>query len=104
MKVKITYTTDFEQVPADCRRLLKDKIDDVFAFREELSPIYKILNTQPFQPFVAIQQIDKLRSILSDYDQALNDVQSILVGWAQHKLQNKPDDDIVSVPVREAEQ
>lgn len=88
MKVKISYTTDFEEVPKECWRLLNKKINDGYKSAEQLAIVDKSLSTQPFDPFDTIDQIHKLRLILADYDQCLADIDAILTGFSNVRLQN----------------
>ncbi len=88
MNVKISYTTKFEDVPYDCWRLLDYKIHDALEFLEPLNQLHKMLaKSEETNSLDALDKIHKLRLILSDYDQCLDDIQTILNGWTKIRLQ-----------------
>jgi hypothetical protein len=107
MKVKITYTTELENVPQECLRLLNYKINDGFKLAELLKQINNILlsyesNNQTLDSFGALDRINKIRSILADYDACLNDVSNILSGWSEYQLQNLSNSDNVDKQQQES--
>jgi hypothetical protein len=95
MKVKITYTTDFEEVPNECWRLLNNKIQDGYAIKNQLTPVYDGLNAEHFDPLYTLNQIHRLRLILADYDQCLADIDTILTGFSNVRLQNHQQQNIM---------
>jgi hypothetical protein len=96
MKVKITYTTEFDKVPEECWRLLDNNVHNGYAVCEQLKLVYDSLNAEPFDSFYALEQIHKLRLILTDYDQCLSDIDTILTGWSNYQLREKTEHAIVS--------
>lgn len=89
MKVKITYTTNFNDVPYECWRLLDHKIHDGFKANEQLSLLYKLLDTNE-DINLTLETIEQLRLILADYDQTLSEIYNILCGWKEIHLQDAP--------------
>lgn len=87
MKVKITYTTEFDKVPEECWRLLDNNVHNGYAVCEQLKLVYDSLNAEPFDSFYALEQIHKLRLVLADYDQCLADIDTILTGFGNVRLQ-----------------
>jgi hypothetical protein len=94
MNVKITYTTDFDDVPYECWRLLDHKVSDGFEFKEQLLQLYKDLD-QDVHPINTFEKIHQLRLTLSKYDKCLEDINNILGGWTQMRLQKSQQDVIV---------
>ena len=94
MNVKVSYTTDLDDVPYECWRLLDHKVHDGFEFKEQLIELYKDLddNVHPIDTF---DKIHNIRMILSKYDKCLDDINNILMGWTQVRLQQTHNDDIV---------
>jgi precorrin isomerase len=95
MKVKISYTTDFEEVPKECWRLLDKKISDGYKSADQLAIVDKALSTEPFDSFDTLNQIHKLRLILANYDQCLADIDTILTGFSNVRLQNHQQQNIM---------
>jgi hypothetical protein len=91
MKVKFTYTTDFDKVPYDCWRLLDDKIHDGCELKDQLLYLYQLLDENK-EPNLTLREIEKSRLILASYDQTLSDIYNILQGWTEIYLhdQNVP--------------
>jgi hypothetical protein len=94
MNVKISYTTEFDNIPYECWRMLDYKVHDGFEFKDKLIELYKDLddNVSPIDTF---DRIHNLRTILSRYDKCLEDINNILLGWTQMKLQQTQKNDIV---------
>ena len=94
MKVKVSYTTNLETIPYECWRLLDYKIHDAFQFKEPLLKLNNDLlqfdNQEPTSIEVqeALENIHKMRSVLSDYDQCLSDINKILSDWHEFRLHN----------------
>ena len=95
MKVKISYTTDFEEVPKECLHLLRRKINDGYTSINQLTIVDQVLSADPFDPFDALDQIHKLRLILANYDQCLADIDTILTGFSNVRLQNHQQQNIM---------
>jgi len=95
MKVKISYTTNMEDIPYECNRLLNDKVNDALSFNEYYNKIKKNLSDSNVDPILILEQIHQLRLVLSSYDTTLNDIYAILSSWSQHRLQNFEQRDIV---------
>jgi len=91
MKVKISYTTDFDDVPNECRNLIKNKIGNAHEVTNYITEILNHIDTT--DAIKAVEQIHQLRLVLSTYDQCLSDVTTILNGWLNVKLQNNQERD-----------
>jgi hypothetical protein len=91
MKVKISYTTELDNVPYECHRLLSYKFDEVTEIDDSLESIYKDLKVEN-GALLSLDKIHKLRLLLADYDETLADVQTILQGWANIRLQSHQKD------------
>lgn len=105
MNVKITYTTKFEDVPYDCWRLLDYKIHDALEFLEPLSELQKMLaKSEQTNSLDVLDKIHKLRLVLSDYDQCLDDIQVILNGWTKFRLQQNEQHAILQESEQEEQQ
>jgi hypothetical protein len=101
MKVKISYTTELDNVPYECHRLLSYKFDEVTGIDDSLESIYKDLKVED-GALLSLDKIHKLRLLLADYDETLADVQTILQGWANIRLQSHQKD--VTLNTEEKEQ
>lgn len=100
MRVKVSYTTDLDQVPYECWRLLDHKIHDGFEFKENLIELYNHLDDN-IHPIDTFNKIHNLRMILSNYDRCLEDINNILVGWTQMRLQQNQQRDTVDTQTTE---
>jgi hypothetical protein len=87
MKVKITYTTDFDDVPSECRNLIINKIGNSHEITNYVTEIVNHIIAEDVMK--ATEQIHKLRLALSTYDQCLDDVNTILNGWLNVRLQKQ---------------
>lgn len=94
MKVKISYTTEYNDVPEECFRIIDSKIHDGFKFRDCLKDIVSELldQTDSFDVVCTLQKIHKLRIILSEYDETMQDIQTILNGWSEIQLRAQKND------------
>ena len=103
MKVKISYTTDFDDVPEECRNLILNKIGDPHEVTNYVTEIVKYIHSK--DAIKALDSIHELRLILSAYDQCLNDVNTILNGWLNVKLQNNQErDNVYEQPPQQEQQ
>jgi len=102
MKVKISYTTNFDDVPNECRNLIKNKIGNAHEVTNYITEILNHIDTT--DAIKAVDQIHQLRLVLSTYDQCLSDVTTILNGWLNVKLQNNQERDNVYEQQPEQEQ
>jgi len=92
MRVKVSYTTDLDQVPYECWRLLDYKVHNGFEFTEKLKNLYQSLDNNA-DPVSILNDIHEMRMILSSYDQCLADIDTILTGFANVRLQNHTERD-----------
>ena len=95
MKVKVSYTTNIEEVPYECWRLLDYKIHNGVSFTENLKNLYQSLDDTNTDPAKILKDIHQIRLVLSDYDQCLSDIDAILTGLANIRLQSDNKHDIV---------
>ena len=90
MKVKISYTTELENIPYECWRLMDYKIHNGFEFFEPLQQVESLLashqNEDNLDVSSILEKIHKMRIVLSKYDQCLSDVNTILSDWAEYQL------------------
>lgn len=92
MRVKVSYTTDLDQVPYECWRLLDHKVHNGFEFTERLKNLHQNLDNNA-DPVSILNDIHEMRMILSNYDQCLADIDTILTGFANVRLQNHTERD-----------
>jgi len=71
--------------------LLSYKFDEVTEIDDSLESIYKDLKVEN-GALLSLDKIHKLRLLLADYDETLADVQTILQGWANIRLQSHQKD------------
>ena len=95
MKVKVSYTTNIEEVPYECWRLLDYKIHNGVSFTENLKNLYQSLDDTNTDPAKILKDIHQIRLVLSDYDQCLSDIDAILTGLVNIRLQPDNKHDIV---------
>lgn len=91
MKVKISYTTELDNVPYECHKLLSYRFNGATKLNDSLESIYKDLKVED-GALLSLDKIHKLRLLLADYDETLADVQTILQGWANIRLQSQQKD------------
>ena len=86
MKVSISYTVDFEDVPEEIMKMVHKARDEYenLMFSDVLSPL------EGENYGVAIDQIHEFRTKLADVDLCLNDVVAILNGYMKAKYSEAP--------------
>lgn len=102
MKVKISYTTELDSVPYECRKLLSYRFNEVTKLNDSLESIYKDLKVED-GALLSLDKVHKLRLLLADYDETLADVQTILQGWANIRLQSHQKDVTLNTEETKAE-
>ena len=83
MKIKITKTVDDNQVPAEIRRMIdQQKNILMYTMPDQMSAIIRAsLSTDGAEFFSAIDLLEAFRKELASFDERLNEVQNVLVGY-----------------------
>ena len=83
MKVKITKTIDMHQIPSEARKMLdQTKNNLVHGLPDKMNNVcMHALSSQGETFFKAIELIDSFRQELASFDESLQEVQNILVGY-----------------------
>jgi len=79
MRVKLSYTVDFDDVPNEIRRILDLRIN--IAYAKILDSIHKAIEDKNY--IVAIEKIESMRQKLNSVDLVLSDCTSILSGYTK---------------------
>ncbi len=79
MRVKLSYTTDFDDVPNEVRRILDLKTN--ISYVTILDSVHKAIEDKNYT--LAIEKIEFMRQRLNSVDIVLNDCQSILTGYTK---------------------
>ena len=92
MNVRISHTTDLEQVPAQVVELLKKPDEKIIKNSRKLDLISDLLQESKgrYAP-TALDMIDELRKELAIIDQELMECQSILEGYVQVQTAPPPE-------------
>jgi chromosome segregation ATPase len=85
MRVRISYSVDLEDVPAECARMLHDSIEHIEEVREEISDLVRQLDDDKAQLWIVKDRIDSCRQKLAKLDVALADNEMILEGYFNAK-------------------
>tara|TARA_A100001515_G_scaffold70740_1_gene56255 strand:+ start:265 stop:675 length:411 start_codon:yes stop_codon:yes gene_type:complete len=83
MKIKITKTVDDNQVPAEVRRMLdQNKNVLMYTLPDKMSAMVRAsLSTEGMEFFSTIELLDSFRQDLASFDENLNELQNVLVGY-----------------------
>jgi hypothetical protein len=83
MKVKVSKTIDINQVPGEARRMLdRAKNDLMYGLPEQMSLLVRAsLSSEGAEFFSTIDLIDMFRRNLATFDENLQEVQTVLVGY-----------------------
>ena len=85
MRVRISYTVDLDDVPAECARMLHDSIEHIENVREEISELVRQLDDDKSQLWLAKDKINRCRENLAKLDAILVDNEMILEGYFSAK-------------------
>ena len=85
MRVRISYSVDLEDVPAECARMLHDSIKHVEEVQEEISSLVNQLNGAKAEAWIIKDRIDRCRKQLAKLDFILADNDMILEGYFSAK-------------------
>ena len=81
MRVRISYTVDLDDVPAECARMLHDSMEHIEEVREEISELIKQLDDNKAQDWLVKDKINRCREKLAKLDAILSDNDMILTGY-----------------------
>ena len=83
MKIKITKTIDDNQVPAEVRRMLdQNKNMLLYTLPDKMSAMVRTsLSTDGAEFFSTIELLDSFRQDLASFDENLNELHNVLVGY-----------------------
>ena len=97
MKVKIAYTVDLEDIPAECMKIIADK-------RQELADALSLLmDVREDNIASSLETIKRCRDHLLNVDMCLTDCTSILAGYIQASY-GASDEDITAAIREKTEQ
>jgi len=85
MKVKISKTINLSQLPNEIRSMLQQiKNNLIYGLPEEMNKIVvNSLSSRGEEFFQTVETIDSFRQELAGFDESLQEVQNILVGYKQ---------------------
>ena len=92
-KVKITKTVDDSQLPGEIRRMIdQSKNTLLYGLPERMGElVFHSLSSNGNEFFQSIDAIDSLRKDLADFDESLQEVQNILVGYRDILMPTPPE-------------
>ena len=85
MRVRISYTVDLDDVPAECARMLHDSMEHIAEVEEEINSLIKQLDDDKAQAWLVKDKITRCREKLSKLDAVLADNDLILEGYFSAK-------------------
>ena len=93
MKVKVSKTIDMNQIPIEARRMIDQaKNNLVYGLPESMNTVvFNILSSKGEQFFMTIEAIDDFRKELASFDETLQEVQNILVGYKDALMPPTPE-------------
>ena len=94
MRVRISYSVDLDDVPAECARMLHDSIEQIEEVREEIGNLVKQLDDDTAQGWLARDNIDRCRRKLAKLDAVLEDNDMILQGYFETKESHEEKSDV----------
>jgi len=92
MRVRISYSVDFKDVPLECARMLHDSLKLVEEVKEEISTLVNQLDDGKAQTWLVKSSIDRCRKKLAKIDSVLVDNDAILEGY--HKTKEPEVEDV----------
>ena len=81
MRVRISYSVDLDDVPAECARMLHDSIEHIEELREDIDGLIKQLDDNKAQVWLVKDKINRCREKLAKLDSVLADNDMILQGY-----------------------
>ena len=85
MRVRISYSVDLEDVPAECARMLHGSMEQIEEIREDISNLVNQLDDGKAQAWITKDRIKRCREKLAKLDSILADNDSILEGYFKAK-------------------
>ena len=92
MKVKIAKTIDMNQIPNEVRRMLDQVKNNLsYGLPEKMNKVTMYSLTSSGEEFFqTIDMIDSFRQELAAFDESLQEVQNILVGYKEAVMPEQP--------------
>ena len=84
MKVRISYTVDFEEIPSKVDDLLDDAHLLILKIKDQ--PVNQVKDTNLME---VLEQIEQKRKMLLDVDTKMSDAYNVLVGYMQALVEKK---------------
>ncbi len=83
MKVKVSKTIDVNQIPGEVRRMIdQTKNDLLYGLPDQMSQVVRSsLSSHGTEFFSTIEMIDAFRRNLAVFDENLQEIQTVLVGY-----------------------
>ena len=85
MRVRISYSVDLDDVPAECARMMHDSMEQIEDVREDIGDLVKLLDDNKAQAWLVKDKIERCRRKLAKIDSVLADNDLILEGYFQAK-------------------
>lgn len=92
MKVKITKTIDASNLPGEMRRMLDHaKNELMYGLPDQMSSVVRAsLSTQAQEFFQTIDLLDQFRQNLATFDENLQEIQNVLIGYRDSIMPESP--------------
>ena len=85
MRVRISYSVDLDDVPAECARMLHDSLEHIEEIKEKIASIANEIDDDKVQAWLIKDKIERCRKILAKFDSILGDNHAILEGYFKAK-------------------
>ena len=85
MRVKISYSVDLDDVPAECARMLHDSLEHIEEIKEKIASIANEIDDDKVQAWLIKDKIERCRNKLAKLDSILADNDMILEGYFKAK-------------------
>ena len=85
MRVRISYSVDLEDVPAECARMLHGSMEQFEEIRDDINNLVNQLDDNKAQAWIIKDKIKRCRENLAKLDAILADNDMILEGYFSAK-------------------
>ena len=85
MRVRISYSVDLDDVPAECARMLHDSLEHIEEIKEKVASIANEIDDDKVQAWLIKDKIERCRNKLAKLDSILADNDMILEGYFKAK-------------------
>ena len=85
MRVRISYSVDLDDVPAECARMLHDSLEHIEEIKEKIASIANEIDDDKVQAWLIKDKIERCRNKLAKLDSILADNDMILEGYFKAK-------------------